>query len=123
MFSGVEKRQIAVFGLGYVGCVTAACLARLGHRVFGIDKDASKVASVMAAKAPFYEPGLEEVIGDAVAAGLLTAGVDAEPALKDADIALFCVGTPLPGMATSPRNSWSDRSAESANSFVDGPGR
>jgi GDP-mannose 6-dehydrogenase len=86
--------NVAVFGLGYVGCVTAACLARLGHRVTGIDKDPSKVRAVMEKRAPFYEPGLEQIIEETVAAGLLTATSEAEEALAEADVVLLCVGTP-----------------------------
>jgi len=89
-----DKSKVAVLGLGYVGCVTAACLARLGHHVAGIDWDEFKVRSVLAGKAPFYEPGLEVLVREGVAAGRLTAGTDPEPALHDADIALVCVGTP-----------------------------
>ncbi len=89
-----NPRNIAVFGLGYVGCVTAACLAKLGHRVYGIDKDPTKVASILAAKAPFFEPGLEEVIRETVEAGRLSADTNVEPGLSNADIALICVGTP-----------------------------
>jgi GDP-mannose 6-dehydrogenase len=89
-----NSQSIAVLGLGYVGCVTAACLAKLGHRVFGVDKDETKVASILAGRAPFYEPGLEEVVRETVAAGRLSAGVDLGSGLADADIALICVGTP-----------------------------
>ena len=86
--------KIVVFGLGYVGCVTAACLAKLGFRVTGVDKDAYKVQNVLAGKAPFYEPGLDPILREAVELGLLTATGDAAAALWDADIALLCVGTP-----------------------------
>jgi GDP-mannose 6-dehydrogenase len=85
---------VAVFGLGYVGSVTAACLAHLGHEVFGIDKDDIKIDSIRAASAPFFEPGLEELIRESVAAGRLTATRDAQAALQKADIAMLCVGTP-----------------------------
>ncbi len=88
------SRSVAVMGLGYVGCVTAACLAKLGHRVCGVDKDESKTAAVLASHAPFYEPGLEEVIQETVAAGRLSATTDLQSAIADADIALVCVGTP-----------------------------
>jgi GDP-mannose 6-dehydrogenase len=74
--------------------VTAACLAKLGHRVFGIDRDETKVASILAANAPFYEPGLEAVVRETVAAGRLTAGTDIAAGLAEADVALVCVGTP-----------------------------
>ena len=94
MFATEGSQTIAVIGLGYVGCVTAACLAKLGHRVHGIDRDETKIASILAARAPFYEPGLEEVVRETVAAGRLTAGTEMAPGLAEADIALICVGTP-----------------------------
>src|SRR5579872_407508 len=94
MSDRVHPQSIAVFGLGYVGCVTAACLAKLGHRVYGIDKDETKVTNVLGAKAPFYEPGLDEVVRETVAAGRLTASKELQPSLDQADIALICVGTP-----------------------------
>jgi GDP-mannose 6-dehydrogenase len=93
--SGVaDSRQIAVLGLGYVGCVTAACLAHLGHRVVGVDRDRFKVDTVRAGRAPFFEPGLEELVHEGVAAGHLTASVSLREALDSADVALICVGTP-----------------------------
>ena len=90
----LEQKRIAVFGLGYVGCVTAACFAELGHAVTGVDKDASKVANIVDRRAPFYEPGLEELVAANVSAGTLTATTDTAAALEDADIAMVCVGTP-----------------------------
>ena len=90
----VQPQQVAVLGLGYVGCVTAACLAHVGHRVIGVDRDQFKVDSVLAGRAPFFEPGLEELVRGAVAAGRLSASVSLADALADADIALVCVGTP-----------------------------
>ena len=90
----VESQQIAVLGLGYVGCVTAACLAHVGHRVVGVDRDAFKVDSVLGGRAPFFEPGLEDLVREGVAAGRLSATVSLSEALADADIALICVGTP-----------------------------
>jgi GDP-mannose 6-dehydrogenase len=85
---------VAVLGLGYVGCVTAACLAKLGHRVTGVDRDEYKVRNVLAGKAPFYEPGLEEIVSETVAARLLHATVSLQEGLAEADVALICVGTP-----------------------------
>ncbi|MBM3813760.1 MAG: nucleotide sugar dehydrogenase [Acidimicrobiia bacterium] len=86
--------EIVVLGLGYVGCVTAACFARLGYSVTGVDRDELKVNAVLAARAPFFEPGLEELIQKGVAAGRLKASVDAAAALAQADFAFICVGTP-----------------------------
>ncbi len=88
-----NSHKIAVLGLGYVGCVTAACLARLGHRVFGIDRDHHKVNAIMKGRAPFYEPGLEDLVHEGVRNGLLTACTAAD-AIQEADIVMVCVGTP-----------------------------
>jgi len=85
--------QVAVLGLGYVGCVTAACLASLGHRVLGIDRDQQKVENVLKGRAPFYEPGLDGLVRENTAAGRLSASSSAD-GIADADIALICVGTP-----------------------------
>jgi GDP-mannose 6-dehydrogenase len=90
----VQPQQVAVLGLGYVGCVTAACLAHVGHSVIGVDRDQFKVDTVLAGRAPFFEPGLEELVRGAVAAGRLSASVSLADALAAADIALVCVGTP-----------------------------
>ena len=89
-----QPARVAVLGLGYVGCVTAACLARLGHRVIGVDRDEYKVRNVLAGRAPFFEPGLEELVRENTRAGRLSASSSIADALKEADIALICVGTP-----------------------------
>jgi len=86
--------NVAVLGLGYVGCVSAACLADLGHRVTGADRDEHKIRSVLDGRAPFYEPGLEDVVRRNVASGRLTATTSTAEALRDCDVALVCVGTP-----------------------------
>jgi GDP-mannose 6-dehydrogenase len=86
--------QVAVVGLGYVGCVTAACLASLGHRVTGVDRDAHKVSNVLRGLAPFYEPDLEELVRSNVSAGRLSATTSLPDAVAECDIALVCVGTP-----------------------------
>jgi len=88
-----NSSQIAVLGLGYVGCVTAACLASLGHRVLGIDRDPHKVDAVLNGRAPFYEPELEDLVREGIQKGLLTASTSAD-AMENADIAMVCVGTP-----------------------------
>ena len=86
--------KIVVFGMGYVGCVSAACLANMGYRVVGVDKDELKVRSISEGRAPFFEPGLDELVRDTVARGLLSATCDEAAALEGADIAFVCVGTP-----------------------------
>lgn len=92
--AGGVPARIAVLGLGYVGGVTAACLARLGHKVCGVDRDEFKVRSILAGAAPFYEPGLAEIVRDTVAAGSLTASASLAEGLSNAETVLICVGTP-----------------------------
>ena len=92
--SETNSRTVVVLGLGYVGCVSAACLARLGHRVIGVDRDQLKVDSVEQGRAPFYEPGLQALVEEMAGCGKLSATVDLREALASADVALLCVGTP-----------------------------
>src|ERR687883_1392133 len=86
--------RIAVFGLGYVGTVTAAGLASRRHRVCGVDVDEMKVGLIREGRSPVVEPGLDELVADGVAKGFLTATTDAAEALECADVSLICVGTP-----------------------------
>jgi GDP-mannose 6-dehydrogenase len=83
--------KVHVFGMGYVGCVTSACLAQLGHDVAGIDTDPNKVALVNGGQSPLIEPGLESLIKAMVAAGRLRARPEIGPL---GDISIICVGTP-----------------------------
>src|SRR6516162_3171478 len=86
--------KIAVFGLGYVGVVSAACLVRDGHDVCGVDPNTVKVGVLQQGKSPIVEPGLEELIATAVAAGRLAAGSDPAAAVARSDVLMVCVGTP-----------------------------
>ena len=86
--------KVAVFGLGYVGTVTAACLAANGHDVWGVDPDELKVAAVSAGHSPVVEPGLEALLAAAISSGHLHATVSPVDALENADASLLCVGTP-----------------------------
>jgi GDP-mannose 6-dehydrogenase len=86
--------NIAIFGLGYVGIVSAACLARDGHQVIGVDINAEKVERIRAGLAPIIEPGLEVLVAKGISEGTLVATLDAAEALRDADLAIICVGTP-----------------------------
>jgi GDP-mannose 6-dehydrogenase len=86
--------RICVFGLGYVGAVSAACLAQDGHEVIGIDPDQTKVNLINAGKTPIIERGIGEMIKDQVAAGRLSATTDAASAIPHADLLFICVGTP-----------------------------
>ena len=86
--------RVSIFGLGYVGCVSAACLADAGHEVIGVDVNAGKIRAINAGESPIVEPGLPELVKRAVAAGRLMATADAEVAVNETDLALICVGTP-----------------------------
>jgi GDP-mannose 6-dehydrogenase len=86
--------RISVFGLGYVGAVSAACLARDGHQVVGVDPNETKVALINAGRSPIIEKGLGELISNAVAGGRLKAVTDARIAVAQSDLSLVCVGTP-----------------------------
>ncbi len=86
--------KIAVFGLGYVGVVSAACLARDGHDVVGVDPNPVKVDLLRQGKNPIVEPGLEELIVSAVSAGRLVAGSDPAAAVAQCELLMVCVGTP-----------------------------
>jgi len=86
--------RVSVFGLGYVGCVTGACLAKLGHEVLGVDINKDKVAMVNAAESPLVEPGLAELLREVVGKRQLRATTSTEEAVAGSDISLICVGTP-----------------------------
>jgi GDP-mannose 6-dehydrogenase len=86
--------KVSVFGLGYVGCVTAACLASQGHQVLGVDINPDKVAAFNEGRSPIIEPGLEELVRAAAAEGRLAATQDVETAVAHAEVVLICVGTP-----------------------------
>lgn len=86
--------RVSVFGLGYVGTVTAACLARDGHEVIGVDINAEKAAMVGAGRSPVIEPGLEEALRAGLSAGRLRATTDSAEAIAASDVSLVCVGTP-----------------------------
>jgi GDP-mannose 6-dehydrogenase len=83
-----------VFGLGYVGCVSAAHFAADGHDVIGVDVNPDKVAAVNAGRSPIVEPGLDELLGDGVAAARLRATSSTQEAVANSDLSLVCVGTP-----------------------------
>jgi GDP-mannose 6-dehydrogenase len=86
--------RISVFGLGYVGTVSAACFARDGHEVVGVDPNPTKVEMIRSGQTPVIEPGLRELVGDAVRRGRLRATGDAVEAVHRSDLSLICVGTP-----------------------------
>jgi len=86
--------QITMIGTGYVGLVSGACFADFGHRVTCVDKDAGKIERLHQNIMPIYEPGLDALVADNVAAGRLTFTTDTESAVADADVIFIAVGTP-----------------------------
>lgn len=85
--------RISVFGCGYLGAVHAGSMAALGHEVVGVDVDAAKVAALSSGHAPFFEPGLPELLGEGIASGLLRFSTDPDDA-SDAEVHFIAVGTP-----------------------------
>ena len=86
--------SISVFGLGYVGTVTAACLAHKGCHVIGVDPSPVKVEAMRSGRSPIVEPRVAELISEQHAAGSLQATADAEHAVLNSEISFLCVGTP-----------------------------
>lgn len=87
-------RRVAVFGLGYVGSVTAACLARDGHRVIGVDIAPHKLKAIRQGRAPVVEPGLDPLIAKAITDGNLSVTDNTNTAVCHSDMAIITVGTP-----------------------------
>jgi GDP-mannose 6-dehydrogenase len=88
------NQAVSVFGLGYVGTVTAACLARQGNRVLGVDLSAAKVEAMDAGRSPIVEPEVGDFIAEAHRGGRLQATSDSEKAVLETAISILCVGTP-----------------------------
>ncbi len=88
------KVRISVFGLGYVGTVSSACLARDGHDVLGVDPNMTKVDLINSGRSPIIEKGIEDLVAAAVDAGRLRASDDVIDAVTASDLSLICVGTP-----------------------------
>ena len=85
--------RIAVVGLGYVGLVTAACLAEWHHNVVGVDADPRRLGALRDGRMPFHEPGLPQLVADGVADGRLTFSAELRAAAADADVVVVAVGT------------------------------
>jgi GDP-mannose 6-dehydrogenase len=86
--------KVSVFGLGYVGSVSAASFAADGHEVVGVDVNADKVAAVNAGRSPIVEPGLDELLAKGVAEQCIRATTDTAEAVRSSEVSLVCVGTP-----------------------------
>lgn len=86
--------KIAIFGMGYVGVVSLACLARDGHSVLGVDIDEDKLNLIKSGKAPIVEHGIQELMTASVASGNIDVTMDASLAVQSCDVSFVCVGTP-----------------------------
>lgn len=86
--------RLSVFGMGYVGCVSAVCFAARGHEVVGADVNPEKVAMINDGRSPIVEPGVGDLLAEVVAAGRLRATMDASDAVSASHVSLVCVGTP-----------------------------
>jgi GDP-mannose 6-dehydrogenase len=86
--------NVSIFGLGYVGAVSLACLARDGHTVIGVDIDDAKLALIRAGKTPVVEEGMVELMAKVAASGRVTVTNDVAQAVMQTELSLICVGTP-----------------------------
>jgi len=86
--------KISVFGLGYVGCVSSACLAKSGHKVTGVDINQTKVDIINSGKSPVVEKDIDEIIKEVTRTGKLISTTDAVKAVHNSEISMICVGTP-----------------------------
>jgi GDP-mannose 6-dehydrogenase len=89
-----ERMRVLVWGLGYVGTVSAACLADAGHEVIGVEPNRNKAESINAGRSPVKEPEMSEIIRATTANGMLRAVIDGVRRVAWADVSLICVGTP-----------------------------
>src|SRR5204863_10168804 len=88
-----QSMKVSIFGLGYVGCVTAGCLAKDGHEVIGVDVVPSKVEKLAAGRPTVIETGLEEMMAEAHKKGRLSATTNGREAVLNSDASIVCVGT------------------------------
>jgi GDP-mannose 6-dehydrogenase len=86
--------KISIFGLGYVGAVSLACLARDGHSVIGVDIDAAKLELIRSGKTPVVEEGMVELMAQSIASGRVSVTTDVKQAILGSTVSLICVGTP-----------------------------
>lgn len=109
--------RVAVIGTGYVGAVTATCLAYLGHSVAGLDSDSARAGQLNKGQTPFHEPGLPEMLEASLSTGRLRFTDSPAEALTDADFVFLCVGTP-PGLDGSPDLSQLESAIQSLAPFL-----
>jgi len=110
--------RVTVIGTGYVGTVTGACLAYLGHRVTCVDVDAAKIASLQRGELPIYEPHLSELLREAGARGGIDFTTELSPAAAESDIIFIAVGTP-PGPGGEANLSYLESAARGIGAAMD----
>src|ERR1019366_2673790 len=93
-YTRTGSMRVTVIGTGYVGTVTGACLAYLGHRVTCVDTDLSKIEKLRLGQTPIYEPGLEELMALANAQGGLDFETEVDGSVRESDVIFIAVGTP-----------------------------
>ena len=105
--------KISIFGMGYVGAVSAACLARMGHEVIGVDVNRGKIDLINNGASPVMEEGLAELIAEAYRAGRISATDDPIEAVQKSEISLISVGTPTGAVPNDPARwgTWGTRYA------------
>ena len=86
--------EVTIIGCGYVGLVTGVCLANIGHSVRGVEKDPRKLKALQEGHCPIFEPGLQELMNEAIANGQISFTDRVKDAAKDTDVVFLCVGTP-----------------------------
>ena len=86
--------KVSIFGLGYVGAVSLACLARDGHSVIGVDIDPAKLELIRAGKTPVVEEGMVELMARVSSSGRVTVSTDVASAVRGTEVSFVCVGTP-----------------------------
>ena len=112
--------RIAIVGTGHVGLITGATLAGLGHHVVGTDASAEKVAMLRRGEAPFYEPGLDELLRDGLADGHLAFADTIAEALEGTEVVFVCVGRPPVGLGDRSLTAVEDAAREIARASANG---
>ncbi|MCF8154379.1 MAG: nucleotide sugar dehydrogenase [Rhodoferax sp.] len=113
--------RISIFGLGYVGAVSLACLVRDGHEVVGVDIDASKLELITAGKTPVVEEGMVELMEQVASCGRASVTTQARQAVRESDISLVCVGTPSAANGSQDQSAILRLAEELADAICDKP--
>ncbi len=98
--------KVTIFGTGYVGLVTGACLAEMGNHVLCVDIDAAKVERLKRGEIPIYEPGLESIVQRNHASGRLDFTTEAAPAIAHGELIFIAVGTPPDEDGSADAGTW-----------------